>query len=362
MKLPLVTSIVVFLMSFHAVGVEVKDDQHEYERTDLAIKADEKFWVLIHGEDYQSFDTTVTKLNIAQSHDPFDVYSHAHIGWANFWAVAEGIGLGIAQGANALQYLINAESAFSRAAELAPNEPRILGFLGYTRLTLGNATQDINMLAQGQMDVARSIELWPEWAYFGAAYGLDAQAPYGSPQFDQALNYYWSNVDVCANTAVDRQHPDFTPYMYQQTLKGPDRACWDSWIAPYNTEGFFLVMGDALVKAGQTDVALIIYNNAKLQEHYRSWPFRHLLESRIKNINENVDNFRQPTLAYRPADPEKTLLANTSVSCAICHRGNADKNYERPDWVGEDANEYLVPFKQGDVVDYKSLRDYFFTN
>ena len=345
MKYSYLISIVLLLTTIHAAGGEIKNDELEYERTDLAVNADEEFWRLMHGEDYQSFDSTLSKLIAAQSQDPFDVYTHAHIGWSNFWAIAEGVGSGILPGSNSLQYLINAESAFSWAAELAPNEPRILGFLGYTRLTLGNATQDINMLAQGQMDVARSIELWPEWALFGAAYGLDAHAPYDSPQFNQALNYYWSNLDVCINTEIDRQHPDLTPYMNQQTLEGPDRACWDSWIAPYNTEGFFLVMGDALVKAGQTDVALIIYNNAKLQENYRTWPFRNLLESRIKNINENVSNFRQPASPSRPADPAKSLLANTSVSCAICHRGHADNYYERPDWVGEDANEYLVPFE-----------------
>ena len=346
MKYSILTSLVVFLITFHAFGVEDRNNENEYERTEIAIKADKLFWRLMHGEDYYHFDTTVSKLDAAQSQDPSDVYTHAHIGWANFWAIAEGVKSGFVPAANSLEYLQNAERAFAQATELAPNEPRILGFLGYSRISLGNATQDFNILAQGQMDIARSIELWPEWAYFGAAYGLDVYAPYTSPQFNQALNYYWSNVDVCVNATIDRQNPDLTPYMNLETREGPDRACWDSWIAPYNTEGFFLVMGDALVKAGQTDVAQIIYNNAKLQKHYRSWPFRSLLESRLRNLNENVINFRKPVSPTEAANPEKTLLANSSVSCAICHQGQADEHYERPDWVGEDANEYLVPFQK----------------
>ena len=318
---------------------------NENERTEQAVESDEVFWDFIHGKDYQSFDTVLVKLSEAQAEDPGDVYTTAHIGWTNFWALSEGIGLGIAQGANALQHLQDAEQAFSRAAELAPDEPRILGFLGYSRLTLGNATQNQELLVQGQADVARSIELWPEWAYFGAAYGLDAQTPYNSPQFEQALAYYWANMDVCVNTDVDRQYPDWTPYLDQETLEGPDRACWDSWIAPYNLEGFFLIMGDALVKAGKTDVAYTVYNNAKLLKHYSSWPFRDLLERRINNITENVENFRQAPIPNKPADPETSLLASTNISCAICHRGDADEYYERPPWVGVFANEFLVPFE-----------------
>lgn len=346
MKYSILTSIILCVIAFYASGVEGGKNGTDYERTELAIKADEQFWRLMHEEDYYHYDATISKLDAAQSRDPSDVYTHAHIGWANFWAIAEGIKSGLVPAANSLAYLQNAERAFARAAELAPNEPRILGFLGYSRISLGNASQDINMLAQGQMDVARSIELWPEWAYFGAAYGLDLYAPYNSPQFSQALNYYWSNVDACVNTTIDRQNPDLIPYMSLKTRDGPDRACWDSWIAPYNTEGFFLVMGDALVKAGQTDVARVIYNNAKLQKHYQSWPFRNLLESRLRNLNENVENFRKPVSPTEAANPEKTLLANSAVSCAICHRGQADAHYERPDWVGENANRYLVPFQQ----------------
>jgi len=318
---------------------------NENERTEKAIKADDGFWDLIHGIDYQSFDTVVAKLKEAHTENPQDVYTTAHIGWTNFWALTEGIGLGITQGEKAMQYLQAAEKAFSQASELAPDEPRILGFLGYSRLTLGNATQNNDLLVQGQADVARSIELWPEWAYFGAAYGLDARSPYNSPQFEQALGYYWATMDVCANTDVDRQYPDWAPYMELETLEGPDRACWDSWIAPYNTEGFFLVMGDALVKAGNTDAAYIVYNNAKLLKHYSSWPFRDLLERRILNITKNVENFRQMPTPNQPADPEASLLVNTNISCAICHRGDADEYYERPAWVGENAGDFLVPFE-----------------
>ncbi len=315
------------------------------ERTKAARKADQEFWKLIHGENnYKNFDKVIHKLNKAHIKDPSDVYTIAHIGWANMWALSEGIGIGIAQQENALLYIQIAEEKFSQASRLAPDEPRILGFLGYSRLALGAATQNIDLLIKGQANVNRSIDLWPEWAHFGAAYGQDASAPYNSPQFMQALEHYWQTLDVCANTPIDRGNPDFFPYIPQQTLVGPDRACWDSWIAPYNLEGFFLIMGDSLVKAGNTNAAFIIYNNAKLLNNYNSWPFRDLLENRISNIQNNINTFRQPISVGQAVDLETTMIVNTSISCAICHRGDADKYFERPDWVGENANEYFRPF------------------
>ncbi|MFV2056552.1 MAG: hypothetical protein ACC707_08795 [Thiohalomonadales bacterium] len=317
------------------------NDLEKGERTELARKADEEFWDLIHGtQNYQNFDTVITKLQAAQIADPFDVYTTAHIGFANFWALSNGI----AQPAKAFQYIQNAEQAFSIASAFAPDEPRILGFLGYSRLFLARATQNNDLYVKGLADVNRSVALWPEWAHFGAAYGVDVTAPHNSPAFEQALSHYWDNLDVCANTVVDRSNPDFSPYLVQQTLVGADRACWDSWIAPYNLEGFFLVMGDALVKAGETDIAQIIYYNATLLEHYDSWPFHKLLEERIAKVAQNVKIFRTKGTPGQIQNPESSLVAATGASCAICHQGDADKNYETPVWVGERANDYLVPF------------------
>lgn len=344
MKNFILVKLILILVSVNAYG-EVKRINEKQERTETALKADEAFWDLIHGtKNYQNFDSVMLKLAKAQNRDPFDVYTTAHIGFANFWAVSEGIGLGVAQGENGLQYLQNAEHAFDIANALAPYEPRLLGFLGYSRISLGITTQNYPLLIQGLDNVARSVELWPEWAHFGAAYGIDVAASFNTPAFEQALSHYWDNLDVCANVTVDRSNPDFFSYLIQETLEGPDRACWDSWIAPYNFEGFFLVMGDALVKAGQTNIALIIYNNAKLAKNYDSWPFRPLLESRITNVILNVDKFRKAVIPGQTNDPISTQISATAISCGICHQGDSDRYYEPPDWVGERANEYLLPY------------------
>lgn len=337
-----------FLLLFTTVSVQAlasddRDLDNEVERTGLAVDADEIFWKFIHGEDNIEYTDVVKKLTKAIEKDPQDTYAKAHLGWTKFWSFTEGLVRGLTDGRQAVQNMQAAENAYASAAALAPDEPRILGFLGYTRIALGGTTANADLLMQGQEDVVRSIELWPEWAYFGAAYALSANAPYGSPPFDQAVNFFFVNMDVCANTAIDRNNPDLAPFMALETQTGRDRACWDSWIAPYNAEGFFLIMGDALVKAGKTDVAAVLYNNAKLMEYYSDWPYRDLLERRIENIQENVTNFRQSPAFNQPVDVETTMIVNTGISCAICHQGDADEHYEQPDWIGEHANHYPVP-------------------
>jgi len=347
-KILIINFIVLLLISSVQSSEKISSllEFEKIERTELARKADNEFWDLIHGtKKYSNFDAVISKLTAAQQADPLDVYTTAHIGFANMWAVSEGIAYGVTPAANAFLFLTEAEQALAVASSFAPDEPRILGFLGYSRVSLGAATQNTILLGKGIADITRSVELWPEWGHFGAAYGIDAQAPFNSPSFQQALTHYWDTLDACANTIVDRTNPDFMSYLVQETLVGPDRACWDSWIAPYNLEGFFLVMGDALVKAGETDIALIIYNNAKLLRHYDSWPFKALLEDRISNVNLNVKIFRRTPIPGQANESKTNLLAGTVISCAVCHRGDANKNYEPPLWVGERANDYLVPFK-----------------
>ena len=79
--------------------------------------------------------------------------------------------------------------------------------------------------------------------------------------------------------------------MALETTKGQKRVCWNSWIAPYNFEGFFLNMGDMLVKAGQWQTAEKIYANAKLSSTYDAWKFRSVLADRIDQAEANVAIF-----------------------------------------------------------------------
>lgn len=139
--------------------------------------------------------------------------------------------------------------------------------------------------------------------------------------FKQGLEWQWRTLDLCAGQKLNRRNPDFSPYMYRETQRGPARACWNSWIAPYNFEGFFLNMGDMLVKSGDWQSAQKIYANAKLANNYNSWPYHHVLENRINNARENVAAFNQlidPQTLH--AVRKKVIMFNSEFACMACHQ------------------------------------------
>ena len=110
-----------------------------------------------------------------------------------------------------------------------------------------------------------------------------------------------------------------TTYMALETKEGEKRACWNSWIAPHNFEGFFLNMGDMLVKAGDWQTAQTIYTNAKLAKEYPTWPYQAVLEERITQAEANVALFN----AARPAGSrtaDAAMMINSEFACMACHQ------------------------------------------
>ncbi|HSW70631.1 MAG TPA: hypothetical protein VLH77_01470, partial [Gammaproteobacteria bacterium] len=122
--------------------------------------------------------------------------------------------------------------------------------------------------------------------------------------------------DRCTNTKINRTNPDYRPFMVLETTQGRQRACWNSWIAPHNFEGFFLNMGDMLVKQGDWQTGIKIYKNARLSRTYSSWPYRDRLEKRIQNAKENVAYFRKEN----EPSPDRRILFNSGYGCAACHQ------------------------------------------
>jgi hypothetical protein len=115
---------------------------------------------------------------------------------------------------------------------------------------------------------------------------------------------------------VDRANPDYVRYMRLDTKQGPKRVCWNSWIAPHNFEGFFLAFGDVLVKAGDPATAVKIYRNARHASEHATWPYRDVLEARIRDAAQNVEAFR----SLRPAPGASVMLSRSAFGCTACHQ------------------------------------------
>jgi hypothetical protein len=100
-----------------------------------------------------------------------------------------------------------------------------------------------------------------------------------------------------------------------ETTQSARRVCWNSWIAPHNLEGFFLNMGDMLVKSGDWQTAQQIYANAKHLHSYASWKFADLLEARIEQAQENVTAFNGV-----PGAPVRPIMIDSEFACTACHQ------------------------------------------
>lgn len=284
--------------------------------TQLAEQAESVFWQTLHQGDYDHIPHALYLLTAAYLDNPFDAKLAAHLGFLHIWQLAEA-GRESTSDPRIVEHAILAKKYFSDAVLLAPQDARFLGFYGDALLIQGKIFQDKKQQVKAYYVLKRAIRAWPQFNYFTAGYPMSILSA-NDPSFQEGLDWQWRTLDVCAGEPVNRNNPDFSPYMPRATLTGLARACWNSWIAPFNFEGFFLNMGDMLVKAGQPQVAVKIYNNAKLASNYSQWKYRSVLEARIRQATENVSKFNEAVILTQPAT-EPAMMFRSKFACMACH-------------------------------------------
>jgi hypothetical protein len=163
-----------------------------------------------------------------------------------------------------------------------------------------------------------AVSAWPEFNLFTAGYVM-SNLPHTDDKYADAVGYQWETLDKCAGETVDRKTAAYAKYMPLETTQGRKRVCWNSWIAPHNFEGFFLNMGDMLVKKGDPATARNVYSQAKLGKTYASWPYRDVLERRIGEAEANVLIFQKP--APKSAKANVRMMGDSAFSCMACHQG-----------------------------------------
>jgi hypothetical protein len=244
---------------------------------------------------------------------PNDAVTAAHVAWLHAWRAAESSRKASVP-VTITDEIVLARKYFQTAVALNPSEARYLGFLASMMLAEGGIDRDNAGLRRGDSLLRDSIRGWPEFNLFTAGYVMSRE-PAASDRFKEGLDWQWQNLDACVDGKVDRTDPDFSRYAALETTEGPKRSCWNTWIAPHNVEGFFLNMGDMLVKAGDWQAARKIYANAKISRAYQAWKYRDVLDERIRSAEANVAEFNAP------AGRAKTvILVNSAISCLVCHQ------------------------------------------
>ncbi len=318
-----------------SVDTITKKKEISSQETELSKYANNYFWDRFHQGNYQNIDSILYYLTASYNENPNHHETVTHLGFANIWALSERQKLNpipptiIEHGTSALKY-------FGESYKMNPHDPWVLGFLADLKMTVGNISNDKKLTTQGYFDGKKSIKQWSEFNYFTIGYVL-SQLEHTSPQFKKGLEWQWKTLDDCYCEKFDRENPDIKQYLLmekeEENIKRK-RACWNSWIAPHNVEGFYLNMGDMLVKSGDWKKGIEVYKLAQQIPEYNSWPFKALLEHRIENAEINVEKFRRTIENGENVKDEDVMLISSSISCMACHQMSPkdQQQYKGFDW------------------------------
>ncbi len=284
-------------------------------RSQEALKADALFWETFHGGRYDQIPEALNAETAAYLANPSDAVTAAHVAFLHTWRVSEMARLDTPP-ATITDDIVLGQKYFQEAVKLNPHEARYQGFLASMMLAEGSINQDEKLTRDGYYRLLDAVKAWPEFNLFTAGYVM-SQQPAHSERYQKAIAWQWETLDRCAGEKIDRNNPDFSRFMHQATTEGPRRVCWNSWIAPHNFEGFFMNMGDMLVKEGDWQMARKIYAQAKLSPTYGQWKYKDVLEQRIVGAQANV-------VSFNSNDPKldklhQRIMIDTPVACMACH-------------------------------------------
>lgn len=304
--------------------------------TELSTHANNYFWECFHNGDYSKIDSLIYYLSASYNENPNHLETVSHLGFVHMWALSERQKLDVVpptiteHGTLALKY-------YGESHRLNPHDPRVLGFLSDAKMIVGNFSDDKKLSKEGYFNGKKAIKKWSEFNYFTIGYVL-SQLYQDSWQFDKGLEWQWKTLDECYCEKFDRENPSIEKYLpmeANETNLKRKRTCWNSWIVPHNVEGFYLNMGDMLVKDGNWEKAIEIYMLAKQVPEYDSWPYKDFLERRITAAKSNVEKFRMPIDNSKKYKDDDVMLINSSISCMACHKMSKEDHvvYKDFDWM-----------------------------
>lgn len=286
----------------------------EVSRSQSALRAKAAFETALLDGNYEAIGPVTEALTAAYLSAPRDPRLALYIAHAHFWRAAERVREPIRR-ATITDDLLVARVYFNEARRLAPDDTRILGWLGGVTLALGKIHDDERLVREGYFTLEDGVSSYPEFNHFSKGYAL-SQLPRSHPRFEEALEAMWLSVEVCQN-GFDREHPGYSRG-FRASLPaetGKRRVCYNGPTAPHNFEGFFLQNGDMLVKAGDPARAKVMYANARLVPSYAHWAYRETLEERIRTAEERAQ-------AFAATDPKvwPEMMVNSRAACTGCHQ------------------------------------------
>jgi len=275
-----------------------------------------RLWDNLQSGQYNNIAQAIEEIKPALALEPGELQANKAVGFLRTWQLGELYRLDTPDLGQLILGLDEASAHFARALE-HENDPRLTIFKSTNEYMaakqLGNTALEMETKAQ----FIEAVETWPELNYFVGGTMLSIFSQPGDPEFSQALEYMWQSVDLCAGEVVNRADPlpQMRARIRDERREGLARACSNSWLAPHSFEGFWLFFGDLLTKNGDLDLARAMYEFTQTAQNYERWPFKHVLEDRLANLQHNAMNFRLPVAEQ---DPKYHPVAEWS--CTVCHQ------------------------------------------
>lgn len=253
----------------------------------------------------------------------------ARMGFLNLWQFSEryrlinnpGASFAEDMKAELFQSIGACANFYASAVAAAPDNAVYRGFAADCALFMGLAPGGAPYTLKGLEYAFEAIRRVPEFNLFTVGYALTSlPLETNRAEFDLGLEMLFKTLDICLDAKIDRNNPDVSPYMktFDPTF-GNKKYCYNTDIAAHNFEGFFLILGDVLLKSGKIAAGKTAYAQAKLLPSFSNWPYRELLEARIAAADQLAMPFAQPvdpmTKPYYP-----TITFNSEYSCMVCHR------------------------------------------
>jgi len=271
------------------------------------------FWDALHSGQYDRIDDLLESHMQVVLANPADPLTLSHTGWLHAWKFSERNRK--APSARIVEHATEARRLFEEAVLLSPDEARYRGFYAGFTMAQAGILKNEKQLRQGYYEMKHAVAMWPEFNLFTSGYVMSINPPDSAP-FKEGLAQQWDTLDLCFGEKISRNRPDLGKYMVLETTEGPKRACWNSWIAPHNFEGFFLNFGDMLARANDLPNARAMYEAARLSKTYAQWPYRDVLERRLAKL----DTLPAMLNSAKADEPEFTSMINTRFSCMACHQ------------------------------------------
>jgi hypothetical protein len=309
---------------------------------------EKRFFTSFQSHRYNDIDELLGIYKEYANRNPNSVYALGRLAYLNLWRWNERYTMNEVP-INTTKALNDCVTYFDRVLPLGPKQMVNRAFGTSCKLLSGLVAQKLDVLLEANRLAGEAINGLAEFALFSISYSFQV-APIDSKRFQVGTVMLMRLLDVCMGQNIDRNNLDLRPYLGNLVKKqAPYQSyCLNTYMSPHSREGLYLTIGDVLLKAGNMAGAKAMYENIKASPGFGTWPFRGLVEERLKEPEKFQKDFN--IMLNGLQKPSHNLMAIAGeYSCSICHMPSSDEakiildNFDRVVAERKSISGFLMP-------------------